>query len=62
MYPFPGPDETINRTLEGVEQETIEDEVLESRARSKGDRPKTDEAGAETKPASEETLDEDDGD
>ncbi len=62
MYPFPGPDETINRTLEGIEQKTIEDEVLESRARSKDDRPKTDEGGAETERASEETLDEDDDD
>ena len=62
MLPFPGPDEGMNRTLEGIEQETIEDDVLEARARAKDDRPNADEGGAETEKASEETLGGDDDD
>lgn len=62
MLPFPGPDEEINRTLEGIEQKEIEDDVLEARPRAKDDRPHADEGGAETEKASQETLDEDDDD
>lgn len=56
MLPFPSPDESINRILEGTEQQQIEDEALDAQDQT-DDLPPTDQGGAETRLASDETLD-----
>jgi hypothetical protein len=56
MLPFPSPNETMNRTLEGTEQQQLEDDALDAQDRP-DDLPATDRGGAETQKASDETLD-----
>lgn len=56
MLPFPSPNESMNRALEGTEQQELENEVLDSQS-STDDLPETDQGGAENQPASKETLD-----
>lgn len=54
MLPFPLPNETMNRGLEGNEQRKLEDEANDIQDRA-DDLPEK-KQDAETKPASEETL------
>lgn len=56
MLPFPTPNESVNRALEGLEQQTIEDDVQDLPNQA-DDQPQPDQAGAETQSASDETLD-----
>jgi hypothetical protein len=58
MFPFPSPNESMNRALEGTEQQELENEMLDSQNET-SDLPQTDRGGAETKMASEETLESD---
>ena len=58
MFPFPSPNETMNRALEGTEQQELENEMLDSQ-NDTSDLPQTDQGGAETKKASQETLESD---
>ena len=59
MFPFPSPNESMNRALEGTEQQELEDEMRDSQAQE-NDLPETDQCGAEKEPASQETLEGDD--
>lgn len=55
MFPFPSPNESMNRALEGTEQQELENEAREWRD-DEDELPKTDQGGAETRSASKETL------